>query len=312
MSKSKVAPSEQLSMVIDPHRHLSHFGAEGRACPEGPRGRSPRSAPVAPGSAAAHNACLDQMPGGPLGEPTQQLRSVHILPSTRQQLLDLQGRGQMVGVRWEQAEAAAAVAESSGGSVRGLRDAALLAVMSDGLLRVSEAAALEAADLEGEGPNTLTIRRSKTDQEGAGAVQYIGGPTTSEGRRRHGSGRGSPRPAQHRVRSGHRPATCRRGRDRGPRVRPLATGRRGAVPDLSVTNPLFEIRLANQGGVQIRPLCPGPARRPRRGGQAPLRCVETPVGVRGRLAAEQDRLLPRSSPVRERLPGSTGRELKEA
>ena len=93
MSKSKVAPSEQLSMVIDPHRHLSHFGAEGRACAEGPRGRSPRSAPVAPGSAAAHNACLDQMPGGPLGEPTQQLRSVHILPSTRQQLLDLQGRG---------------------------------------------------------------------------------------------------------------------------------------------------------------------------------------------------------------------------
>ena len=93
MSKSKVAQSEQLSMVIDPHRHLSHFGAEGRACPEGPRGRSPRSAPVAPGSAAAHNACLDQMPGGPLGEPTQQLRSVHILPSTRQQLLDLQGRG---------------------------------------------------------------------------------------------------------------------------------------------------------------------------------------------------------------------------
>ena len=36
MSKSKVAPSEQLSMVIDPHRHLSHFGAEGRACPEVP------------------------------------------------------------------------------------------------------------------------------------------------------------------------------------------------------------------------------------------------------------------------------------
>ena len=36
--------------------------------------------------------------------------------------------------------------------------------------------------------------------------------------------------AQHRVRSGHRPATRRRGRDRGPRVRPLATGRRGAVP----------------------------------------------------------------------------------
>ncbi len=85
----------------------------------------------------------------------------------------------MVGVRWEQADAAAAVAGSSGGSVRGLRDAALLVVMSDGLLRVSEAAALEAADLEAEGPNTLTVHRSKTDQEGEGAVQYIGSPTVA-------------------------------------------------------------------------------------------------------------------------------------
>ena len=86
----------------------------------------------------------------------------------------VRGRGQVVGVRWEQVDAATAVAESSDGSVRGLRDAALLVVMSDGLLRVSEAAALEA-----EGANTLTIRRSKTDQEGAGAVQYIGGPTVA-------------------------------------------------------------------------------------------------------------------------------------
>ena len=85
----------------------------------------------------------------------------------------------MVGVRWEQADAAAAVAGSSDGSVRGLRDAALLAVMSDGLLRVSEAAALKVADLEAEGANTLTIRRSKTDQEGEGAVQYIGEPTVA-------------------------------------------------------------------------------------------------------------------------------------
>ena len=48
MSKSKVAPSEQLSMVIDLHRHLSHFGAEGRASGssvEFPRCR-PRHAPA--------------------------------------------------------------------------------------------------------------------------------------------------------------------------------------------------------------------------------------------------------------------------
>ena len=87
--------------------------------------------------------------------------------------------GQVMGVRWEQADAAAAVAGSSDGSVRGLRDAALLAVMSDGLLRVSEAAALKVADLEAEGANTLTIRRSKTDQESEGAVQYIGEPTVA-------------------------------------------------------------------------------------------------------------------------------------
>ena len=61
----------------------------------------------------------------------------------------------------------------------GQRTPPFLAVMSDGLLRVSEAAALEVADLEAEGANTLTVRRSKTDQEGKGAVQYIGEPTVA-------------------------------------------------------------------------------------------------------------------------------------
>ena len=89
------------------------------------------------------------------------------------------GRGQVAGVRWEQADAAAAVAANGGGSVKGLRDAALLAVMSDAMLRVSEAAALDVADLEAEGGNTLTVRRSKTDQESAGAAQYIGEPTVA-------------------------------------------------------------------------------------------------------------------------------------
>ena len=81
------------------------------------------------------------------------------------------------GVRWEQADAAAAVAANDGRSVKGLRDAAIVAVMSGAMLRVSEAAALRVADLEAEGGNTLTVRRSKTDQEGEGVAQYIGGPT---------------------------------------------------------------------------------------------------------------------------------------
>ena len=80
-------------------------------------------------------------------------------------------RGQVQGIRWEQADADAANA-----GLRGLRDAALVAVMSDGLLRISEAAALDLADLNFE-DQALTIRRSKTDQEDAGAVVYTGRPT---------------------------------------------------------------------------------------------------------------------------------------
>ncbi len=90
----------------------------------------------------------------------------------------------MAGVRWEQADAAAAdaaaaVAANDRRSVKGLRDAAIVAVMSDAMLRVSEASALHVADLEAEGGNTLTVRRSKTDQEGEGAAQYIGEPTVA-------------------------------------------------------------------------------------------------------------------------------------
>ena len=54
--------------------------------------------------------------------------------------------------------AAAAVAANGGGSVKGLRDAALLAVMSDAMLRVSEAAALDVADLEAEGGRRVACR----------------------------------------------------------------------------------------------------------------------------------------------------------
>ena len=95
-----------------------------------------------------------------------------VLAGFRREGQSRRGRGQVVGVRWEQAATAATVAGSRDGSVRGLRDTALLAVMSAGLLRVSETAALEVTDLEAEG-----------------AVQYIGAPTVS-----HGSGRGSRRP----------------------------------------------------------------------------------------------------------------------
>ena len=89
------------------------------------------------------------------------------------------GRGQVAGIRWEQADAIGAVAANGRGSLAGLRDAAIVALMSDAMLRVSEVAALDCADLgtETDGSGRLTIRYSKTDQKGAGAVQFIGSPT---------------------------------------------------------------------------------------------------------------------------------------
>ena len=58
-------------------------------------------------------------------------------------------------------------------AARAARDRALLLVMRDALLRRSEAAALTWADVEpspAEGAGLVHVRRSKTDQEGAGAI----------------------------------------------------------------------------------------------------------------------------------------------
>ena len=90
-----------------------------------------------------------------------------------------EGRGQVAGLRREDALAAAAAAAAQG-TVSGLRDAALLRTMSDALLRASEVAAIDTRDVdrEGDGSGRLAIRRSKTDQEGEGAVCYLTPATT--------------------------------------------------------------------------------------------------------------------------------------
>ncbi|MDE0134000.1 MAG: tyrosine-type recombinase/integrase [Acidimicrobiaceae bacterium] len=86
---------------------------------------------------------------------------------------------QVSAVDWEQADAAAAVAASVG-DLRGLRNAAIIATMSDALLRVGEVTALQVGDIErrSDGAAALTVRRSKTDQNGDGATLYLGSPTT--------------------------------------------------------------------------------------------------------------------------------------
>ena len=65
------------------------------------------------------------------------------------------------------------------GTNRSLRDASLIALGADALLRTAEIAALEVPDLarEPDGTGRLTLRRSKTDQESRGKVLFVGQPT---------------------------------------------------------------------------------------------------------------------------------------
>ena len=81
--------------------------------------------------------------------------------------------GQVDGVEREDMLRIVAFAESDK-TIAGLRDAVLIRLMSDCLLRISEAVAVNVGDLH---KNTLRIRSSKTDQEGRDEVLFIGGPT---------------------------------------------------------------------------------------------------------------------------------------
>ena len=85
------------------------------------------------------------------------------------------GRGQVDALTWTDVERVCAFAEMDG-RIAGLRDAALIRLMSDCLLRVSEAVAVNIEDLKDK---TLIVRSSKTDQEGRGEALYI----TSDTRR---------------------------------------------------------------------------------------------------------------------------------
>ena len=58
-------------------------------------------------------------------------------------------------------------------------DIALISLMRDWMLRRSEAASLTWGDLldQEDGMGRLTVARSKTDQEGEGAMLFVSGPT---------------------------------------------------------------------------------------------------------------------------------------
>ena len=83
--------------------------------------------------------------------------------------------GKVEGLTWADVERVCAFAEMDK-SIAGLRDSALIRLMSDCLLRVSEAVAVDVEDLKDK---TLIVKSSKTDQEGVGETLYV----TSDTRR---------------------------------------------------------------------------------------------------------------------------------
>lgn len=79
------------------------------------------------------------------------------------------GRGQVDGLMWQDVERVCVYAETEG-TLAGLRDAAMIRLMSDCLLRISEVVAVNVGDLK---ETTLTVGSSKTDQEGTGEALYV-------------------------------------------------------------------------------------------------------------------------------------------
>lgn len=103
-----------------------------------------------------------------------QKQNVH-LPITEATLAGIRregkdrGRGQVDGLTWQDVDRVCINAESEG-TITGLRDSAMIRLMSDCMLRISEVVAVNVDDLRGK---TLTLRSSKTDQDGKGEVLYI-------------------------------------------------------------------------------------------------------------------------------------------
>ena len=102
------------------------------------------------------------------GQPVEMPITSATLSGIRREGRD-RGRGQRNGLTWREVEKICAVQEADN-TLRGIRNSAILRVMSDGLLRISELTELRIDDLE---DNTLRIRFSKTDQEGEGEYLYL-------------------------------------------------------------------------------------------------------------------------------------------
>ena len=79
------------------------------------------------------------------------------------------GRRQVDGLTWDDVERVCAAAESSD-TAAGTRDAAMISLMSDCLLRISEAVAVDVEDVRAEG---LLVYGKRTSEEDQGENLYI-------------------------------------------------------------------------------------------------------------------------------------------
>lgn len=107
------------------------------------------------------------------------------------------GRGQVDGITWDEVDRICTLAEAEG-TTTGRRDSALIRLMSDCLLRISEVVAVDMEDVD----SVLTIRQSKTDQASEGTTLYIGDPTREVIRRYCEAGSITSGPLFRRIRRG--------------------------------------------------------------------------------------------------------------
>ena len=99
----------------------------------------------------------------------QQTRRV--LAGFRRQAIN-RGRGQAEGLRWKEADKVAEVAEHAG--LAGLRDAAIVSIASDAMLRISEIAALQGWRRDGRARWNRTVadsvQQNRSGRRGIGSV----------------------------------------------------------------------------------------------------------------------------------------------
>ena len=181
-----------------------------------------------------------------------------------------EGRGQVAGVRREDALAAAAAAAAEG-TASGLRDAALLHTMSDALLRASELAAIGTSDVEresdGQRPPGHPPIEDRPGGRGRGRLPHAGdddGAGAMACRRGRGvdltgplrradtpashqvRGRVRTRAADHQRRPGDRAQARRRGRGYGSQ-RTQLPGSAARSPSSSAERPLRPWRSPGDG-----------------------------------------------------------------